>query len=102
MYVSNYTDRSTGDLGTTAKEVEKSLDLNFSLANRWDCILLLDEADVFLAQRNKEDFQRNGLVAGLFILPPDFVTSHELLVEKANSISQCFFEFLSTTPGFSS
>jgi hypothetical protein len=34
------------------------------LANRWDCILLLDEADVFLAQRNKEDFKRNGLVAG--------------------------------------
>ncbi|KAK8112601.1 hypothetical protein PG984_013127 [Apiospora sp. TS-2023a] len=52
-----------GDLGTTAKEVEKALDLNFTLANRWDCILLLDEADVFLAQRNKEDFQRNGLVA---------------------------------------
>ncbi|KAK8063334.1 hypothetical protein PG996_007986 [Apiospora saccharicola] len=57
------TDQSEGDLGTTAKEVEKALDLNFTLANRWDCILLLDEADVFLAQRNKEDFQRNGLVA---------------------------------------
>ncbi|KAK8030090.1 ATPase family AAA domain-containing protein 3B [Apiospora rasikravindrae] len=52
-----------GDLGTTANEVEKTLDLNFTLANRWDCILLLDEADVFLAQRNKEDFKRNGLVA---------------------------------------
>ncbi|KAK8062250.1 hypothetical protein PG997_014347 [Apiospora hydei] len=52
-----------GDLGTTAREVEKALDINFTLANRWDCILLLDEADVFLAQRNKEDFQRNGLVA---------------------------------------
>ncbi|KAL5325535.1 hypothetical protein ACEPPN_006662 [Leptodophora sp. 'Broadleaf-Isolate-01'] len=52
-----------GDLGSTAKEVEKALDINFTLANRWDCILLLDEADVFLAQRNKEDFKRNGLVA---------------------------------------
>jgi hypothetical protein len=38
--------------------------MNFSLANRWDCILLLDEADVFLAERTKEDFKRNGLVAG--------------------------------------
>ncbi|KAH9213339.1 hypothetical protein DL95DRAFT_367299 [Leptodontidium sp. 2 PMI_412] len=53
----------TCDLGSTAKEVEKALDINFTLANRWDCILLLDEADVFLAQRNKEDFKRNGLVA---------------------------------------
>ncbi|KAK7912129.1 hypothetical protein PG985_014610 [Apiospora marii] len=56
-------DSREGDLGTTAKEVERALDINFTLANRWDCILLLDEADVFLAQRNKEDFQRNGLVA---------------------------------------
>ncbi|PKY03828.1 hypothetical protein P168DRAFT_254563 [Aspergillus campestris IBT 28561] len=52
-----------GDLGTTATEVEKALETNFALANRWDCILLLDEADVFLAERTKEDFKRNGLVA---------------------------------------
>ncbi|KAL1630633.1 hypothetical protein SLS54_000504 [Diplodia seriata] len=52
-----------GDLGTTAKEVEKALETNFALASKWDCILLLDEADVFLAQRTKEDFKRNGLVA---------------------------------------
>lgn len=53
-----------GDLGTTASEVESALEVNFALASRWDCILLLDEADVFLAQRTKEDFRRNGLVAG--------------------------------------
>ncbi|CAG8919072.1 unnamed protein product [Penicillium salamii] len=52
-----------GDLGTTSKEVEKALETTFALANRWDCILLLDEADVFLSRRTKEDFQRNGLVA---------------------------------------
>ncbi|KAK0754184.1 hypothetical protein B0T18DRAFT_314603 [Schizothecium vesticola] len=53
----------TCDLGTTAEEVEKALETNFALANRWDCILLLDEADVFLAERTKLDFKRNGLVA---------------------------------------
>ncbi|CAI6334350.1 unnamed protein product [Periconia digitata] len=52
-----------GDLGTTAAEVEVALESTFSLANKWDCILLLDEADVFLAERTKEDFKRNGLVA---------------------------------------
>ncbi|KAF6836635.1 hypothetical protein CMUS01_05339 [Colletotrichum musicola] len=51
------------DLGTTASEVEKALETNFALASMWDCILLLDEADVFLAERTKLDFQRNGLVA---------------------------------------
>lgn len=53
-----------GDLGVTAREIEKTLETNFNLATKWGCILLLDEADVFLAQRDKEDFVRNGLVAG--------------------------------------
>ena len=53
-----------GDLGSSAKEVEAALQTNFALANRWGCILLLDEADVFLAKRNKDDVKRNGLVSG--------------------------------------
>ena len=56
----------TGDLGTTAREVETGLETNFALASRWGCILLLDEADVFLAARTKEDFVGNGLVAGMY------------------------------------
>ncbi|WQF76561.1 Putative AAA+ ATPase domain, ATPase, AAA-type, core [Colletotrichum destructivum] len=52
-----------GDLGTTAKEVETELEKNFALASRWGCILLLDEADVFLSARERMDFTRNGLVA---------------------------------------
>ncbi|KAK1762141.1 P-loop containing nucleoside triphosphate hydrolase protein, partial [Phialemonium atrogriseum] len=51
------------DLGTTANEVQTELEKNFSLASRWGCILLLDEADVFLASRERKDFIRNGLVA---------------------------------------
>jgi hypothetical protein len=34
------------------------------MAQAWDCILLLDEADVFLAQRSKTDLDRNALVSG--------------------------------------
>ncbi|KAL3463506.1 hypothetical protein BJX64DRAFT_116311 [Aspergillus heterothallicus] len=52
-----------GDLGTTAEDVEKALETNFALANRWGCILLLDEADVFLSKRTPYDFIRNGLVS---------------------------------------
>ncbi|KAH4264752.1 hypothetical protein HBI04_080020 [Parastagonospora nodorum] len=52
-----------GDLGNTAREVEGELEKNFSLASRWGCILLLDEADVFLSARERKDFERNGLVA---------------------------------------
>ncbi|KAJ4387487.1 hypothetical protein N0V93_008079 [Gnomoniopsis smithogilvyi] len=52
-----------GDLGTNARELEDALEWHFFLANKWNCILLLDEADVFLSVRSPEDFQRNSLVA---------------------------------------
>lgn len=53
-----------GDLGTNARELEDALEWHFHLAHKWDCILLLDEADVFLSVRSHDDFQRNSLVAG--------------------------------------
>lgn len=52
-----------GDLGTTAADVERELSNKFHLAGLWDCVLLLDEADVFLAQRTKYDVKRNSLVS---------------------------------------
>ncbi|EHK97480.1 putative ATPase family AAA domain-containing protein 3B [Glarea lozoyensis 74030] len=52
-----------GDIGETANEVERNLDLCFQMAHRWGCVLLLDEADVFLAKRSKTDLRRNALVS---------------------------------------
>ncbi|KAI3391093.1 hypothetical protein diail_7971 [Diaporthe ilicicola] len=54
---------TSGDLGTNARELEDALEWHFYLANKWNCVLLLDEADVFLSVRSPEDFQRNSLVA---------------------------------------
>ncbi len=53
-----------GDLGLTAQSVERELAEKFHLAQSWDCVLLLDEADVFLAQRERGDIKRNALVSG--------------------------------------
>lgn len=53
-----------GDLGLSPRDVEQSLKEIFQLAQLWDCVLLLDEADVFLSQRTKTDLQRNALVSG--------------------------------------
>lgn len=52
-----------GDIGETAMEVEKNLHHNFRLAHRWGCVLLLDEADVFLAKRSKTDLRRNAVTS---------------------------------------
>ncbi|KAK8868335.1 aaa family atpase protein [Apiospora arundinis] len=52
-----------GDIGYEPTDVEKNIDAHFSLAQKWGCVVLLDEADVFLAKRNREDVKRNGLVS---------------------------------------
>lgn len=47
-------------------EVERNLDFNFQLVESWGCVLLLDEADVFLAQRVEEaNLSRNALVSSM-------------------------------------
>ncbi|KAH6986498.1 hypothetical protein BKA56DRAFT_480126 [Ilyonectria sp. MPI-CAGE-AT-0026] len=51
-----------GDLGgNTAQEVENNLEKFFDLARKWNCVLLLDEADVFLSAREKGDIRQNSL-----------------------------------------
>jgi SpoVK/Ycf46/Vps4 family AAA+-type ATPase len=44
-------------------EVEQYLNTIFYLGKTWDCVLLLDEADVFLEERSVNDLQRNSLVS---------------------------------------
>lgn len=61
--------RGLGDLGSTADVVESRLETHFALASRWGCILLIDEADVFLEARQTENFDRNSLVAGRLFEP---------------------------------
>lgn len=53
-----------GDLGFTPRDVEDALKDIFRLAHLWDCILLLDEADIFLSRRELGDLKRNALVSG--------------------------------------
>lgn len=54
-----------GDLGVEPTMVERTLSEIFRLSNLWDCVLLLDEAEIFLSHREKKDdnLQRNALVS---------------------------------------
>ena len=52
-----------GDIGTLPEDVEQYLDSALHLGKIWDCVVLLDEADVFLEQRSLSDLQRNALVS---------------------------------------
>lgn len=54
---------TAGDLGTNPHELELKLSTIFDYAVRWNAILLLDEADVFLQDRDYENLSRNALVS---------------------------------------
>jgi AAA+ superfamily predicted ATPase len=54
---------SAGDLGFDPRRVETKLQDILEMCSRWNAILLLDEADVFLEQRSLHELERNKLVS---------------------------------------
>lgn len=54
---------SSGELGSKPTDIHEKLTAIFELAELWDAVVLLDEADVFLGARDSLDFQRNAIVS---------------------------------------
>jgi SpoVK/Ycf46/Vps4 family AAA+-type ATPase len=61
----------SGDLGIEPQVLEKNLNEAFELAARWNAIILLDEADVFLEERRRNELLRNSLVTGIYFFPSE-------------------------------
>ena len=55
---------TVADIGTIETRVERELLKWFTVAEAWNAILLVDEADIFLEKRQNRDLARNGLVSG--------------------------------------
>ncbi|KAF7954840.1 uncharacterized protein EAE97_000099 [Botrytis byssoidea] len=53
---------STGELGIDADKVDKRLGMILEITTRWGCVLLIDEAEIFLATRGN-DLARDTLVS---------------------------------------
>ncbi|KAF7191188.1 putative 26S proteasome regulatory subunit-like [Pseudocercospora fuligena] len=54
---------AAGDLGISSADVEQKLNDCLAMCSRWNAILLLDEADIILEQRNMHELERNKLVS---------------------------------------
>ena len=52
-----------GDLGSNAADLSKNLINIFLLCEKWDAIMLLDEADIFLEARSSHEIERNAMVS---------------------------------------
>lgn len=57
---------TVGELGTEPAQLEKSLGNLLELAALWNASILLDEADIFLERRSRNDILRNAMV-GIFL-----------------------------------
>ncbi|CAN9372751.1 unnamed protein product [Alternaria alternata] len=53
---------TSGELGIETAAADQRMRTIFDRAKAWDAYLLLDEADVFLAERDRDNLSRNGLV----------------------------------------
>jgi len=54
-----------GQIGVEPATVEAMLTLIFKVASRWKAVLLIDEADILMAERSSEHLQLNALVSVL-------------------------------------
>jgi hypothetical protein len=58
---------TSGELGTETAAADQKMRMIFDRAKAWNAYLLLDEADVFLAERDRDNLARNGLVTSALI-----------------------------------
>ncbi|OIW30144.1 P-loop containing nucleoside triphosphate hydrolase protein [Coniochaeta ligniaria NRRL 30616] len=84
---------STAEIGLEPDLAEKNLGDIFEDAGKWEAVLLMDEADIFLEERRgTRDLQRNALVGvllrvleyydGIIILTTNRITSLDVAVES--------------------
>ncbi|RMJ18268.1 hypothetical protein CDV36_002094 [Fusarium kuroshium] len=76
---------SAGDLGTCVGDVDEKLNQALDIIRRWDCVLLIDEADVFLHRRdNNVSLERNAIVS-IFLRRLELVLSLYHLRDKGST-----------------
>ncbi|KAL6407257.1 hypothetical protein AUP68_10086 [Ilyonectria robusta] len=77
-----------GDIGTDPESVERYLDSALYIGRIWKAVVLLDESDVFLEEREKTDLQRNALVS-VFIRVLEYYEG--ILILTSNRDTQCSY-----------
>lgn len=86
---------SVGELGTSPADLEKNLRQILEVASIWNAVVLIDEADIFLEQRNSQDIVRNAMV-GIFLRLLEY---HDgvlfLTTNRVNSFDRAFHSRIS-------
>lgn len=96
---------AAGELGVHADELEKRLRDILDVARSWGAVVLIDEADVFLEERQKCDISRNAMVS-VFLRSLEYHSGILILTtNRIRAVDQAFlsrFSFAVTYPSLDS
>ena len=82
---------SIGQLGTSPEALEEKLGEILDLCQRWDALILLDEADIFLEKRSKESsLERNAMCSVMLRLVEYFKGVLFLTSNRVDSLDPAF------------
>lgn len=86
---------SVGELGTDPTSLEENLQKVLQTAQRWNAVLLLDEADIFLESRKSGDIDRNAMV-GTFLRLMEYYNGVLILTtNRVTDIDSAFYSRIS-------
>ncbi|KAH7014378.1 P-loop containing nucleoside triphosphate hydrolase protein [Microdochium trichocladiopsis] len=88
------------DIGTVETRVERELLKWFSLAEAWNAVLLVDEADIFLERRQNRDLARNGLVSAFLRRMEYFKGLLFLTTNRVGQIDDAFISRVHVAIGY--
>ncbi|KAI1325752.1 P-loop containing nucleoside triphosphate hydrolase protein [Xylariaceae sp. FL0255] len=91
---------TVADIGTQETKVESELFKWFSLAEAWNAVLLVDEADIFLERRQNRDLARNGLVSAFLRRMEYFKGLLFLTTNRVGQIDDAFISRVHAAIGY--
>lgn len=91
---------SVGELGTSVEVLEKKLADVLEIANAWNAIILLDEADIFMEKRSINDLVRNAMVSVFLRLLENYQGIMFLTTNRPDDFDPAFHSRISINIGY--
>lgn len=81
---------TSGELGTDVISMENKMTKILDMIQRWDAIILIDEADIFLEKRDSQNLERNAIVCLFLRLLEKYHGIMFLTTNRRTELDQAF------------
>jgi hypothetical protein len=81
---------TSGELGTNIDKLEQKLVQILEIAEKWNAVVLVDEADVFMEKRSTDNIERNAMVGVFLRLLERYDGIMFLTTNRENTIDEAF------------